>query len=98
MKKLSTLTVLLAAALSAPAAHGAATNDFVPTVEAKFYQMVYDNETEEYVTEVLIEVKFDEDVWWRSGFGQQCYVLDSDGNVYEDWQRNFYGAASDYTK
>lgn len=98
MKKLSTLTVLLAAALSAPAAHGAATNDFVPTVEAKFYQMVYDNETEEYVTEVLIEVKFDEDVWWRSGFGQQCYVLDSDGNVYEDWQRNFYGVASDYTK
>ena len=57
MKKLSTLTVLLAVALSAPAAHGAATNDFVPTVEAKFYQMVYDNETEEYVTEVLIEVK-----------------------------------------
>lgn len=98
MKKFSTLAILLTAVISAPAAYGEVTTDFVPTVEAKFYQMVYDNETEQNVPEVLIEVKFDEDVWWRSGFSQQCYLLDSEGNVYEDWQRNFYGAASDYTK
>lgn len=98
MKKLSTLAVLLTAAIAAPAAYGAVTTDFVPTLEAKYYQMGYDTSTGEHVPEVLIEVKFDEDVWWRSGFSQQCYLLDSEGNVYENWIRSFYGAASDYTK
>lgn len=70
--------------------------DFVPEVTAEFVQQIYDNETEEMIPQVMIQVRYDEEVWWVSGVSQYCYILDSEGNKYEDWTRDFSGPASDY--
>lgn len=73
------------------------TVDFIPTVQAKYFQQGWDSEKGESVDEVRIEVKFDEDVYWVSGFSQQCYLLDKDGNKYDGWYRDFSGPSSDYS-
>ncbi|MBO5444207.1 MAG: hypothetical protein J5995_02495 [Muribaculaceae bacterium] len=99
MKKILSVAVMGIAALAATtqnAGAAAPVNDFVPKVEKTFFQELWDNEIEGMTTQVRIEVRFDEDVWWVSGASKHCYVLDKDGNKYEDWKPDFAGAASDY--
>ncbi len=71
--------------------------DFVPTVEQIIFQELIDNDTDELTTQVRIEVLFPDEVWWVGGFGSQCYLLDAEGNVVENWKRDFSGPASNYS-
>lgn len=93
MKKILSVLALSAAAASASAD---ISYDFTPTVQDIFCQDIIVND--EHVTQVRIEVKFDDEVWWVSGFSGQCYLLDKNGNKYEEWTRDFSGPSSDYSK
>ena len=98
MKKLFTIAAMAALALpGAKAQTSSITYDFEPQLQTVFFQEVPDPETGDYISQVRIEVKFDEDVWWVSGFSKQCYLLDSNGVRYDDWTPDFSGPASDYT-
>lgn len=70
--------------------------DFMPLLNSPFFQEPYDNDREQTVTEVRIDASFPEDVYWKSGFSKECYVLDSEGNVYTDWWPDFGGLSSDW--
>ena len=98
MKKFSLFACMATTAISAAFAQDTPVLDFVPKVTDTYWQTGWNTKTEEFCSETIIEVKFDEDVYWKSGFSAFCYVLDSEGNVYENYTRNFFGAASDYTK
>lgn len=81
MKKLFTIAAMAALALpGAKAQASSITYDFEPQLQTAFFQEVPDPETGDYISQVRIEVKFDEDVWWVPGFSKQCYLLDAYGN------------------
>lgn len=97
MKKFLSLAILGLAASAAVAQTPEYVYDFVPQVQQTIYQQIYDNELDSLVSQVRIDVKFDEDVWWVSGFSGQCYLLDKEGNKYDGWYPDFSGPASDYS-
>lgn len=98
MKKFSLFACMATTAISAAFAQDTPVLDFVPEVLNSYWQTGWNTKTEEFCSETIIEVKFDEDVYWKAGFGALCYVLDSEGHVYNEYTRNFYGSGSDYTK
>ena len=71
--------------------------DYVPEVQSIIYQQTWDTEKEEMVPEVRIDVKFNGDVWWVTGYQGQCYLLDSNGERYDAWWPDFGGLESDYS-
>ena len=97
MKKFLSLVALGMAASAAFAEEPVFTYDFVPEVQNIFFQDAWDSEKSDFVNEVRIDVKFNEDVWWVSGFSGQCYLLDKEGNKYDGWYPDFGGLATDYT-
>lgn len=70
--------------------------DFVPEVQSMVFQEIPDSETGALVSQVRIDVKFSEDVWWVQGVSSYCYVLDSKGEKVE-WTPDFSGPSSDYS-
>lgn len=98
MKKIFTIGLLAASAVTAAFAQDGVVKDFNPEISEFYYQMGYDTSTGESVPEVRIVVRFDEDVWWRAGYSKQCYLLDADNLVYGEWTPDFFGLASDYTQ
>lgn len=98
MKKFFTLTALAAMAATSSFALAEPVYNFIPELEEEFFQEAWDNDKEEDVPEVRIHVKFDEDVYWKSGFSAECYLLDSNNEKYTAWWPDFSGPSSDYTK
>lgn len=99
MKKMFTMAAAAAmTALGASAQDKAPeiTYDFVPQVQQVIFQEIPDSGTGALVSQVRIDVKFSEDVWWVSGVSQYCYVLDSKGEKVE-WTPDFSGPSSDYS-
>lgn len=80
--------------------------DFIPTEQNRFAQDLIDNDHgDKMVSEVRIEVKFPEDVYWVPGASKYCYLLDSKGEKVERtvegkevWWPDFGGPADDYSK
>lgn len=98
MKKMFT-TAAVAAIASLGASAQAAPEfvyDFVPEITAELVQDVTNQETGQLESQVMIQVRYDEEVWWVAGVSQYCYILDSNGEVYENWTRDFSGPSSDY--
>ena len=98
MKKFFTVTALAAMAGIGSYAQADPVYDFTPTILNEFFQEVYDSKKECDATEVRIDVKFDEDVYWVSGFSAQCYLLDSNNEKYDEWWPDFGGLSDDYSK
>lgn len=97
MKKFLSVA-LMGMAMTAAVAKAEVVYDFVPELESIEFTQGLIESTNQMVDEVRIDVKFESDVWWVSGFSSQCYLLDSKGEKYDNWTPEFWGPSSDYKK